>query len=84
MIAPRPTPTQTWIWGRINHFDFQASFIQQFPAVVHFYREKAFQDHLDLPYDGDAPGLRARWHEGHEPSVRFLSAQEDGMSAQAR
>jgi hypothetical protein len=26
MVAPDPSPRQTWLWGTINHFDFQALF----------------------------------------------------------
>ena len=74
---PKPTPSQTWMWGKINHFDFKERFIQQFPALVSFYAEKSFQNLLDTPYDPEARELPDRWHEGHSPAVHFLTEEED-------
>lgn len=80
MIVPKMAPTQTWMWGQINHFNFQAYFAAQFPDLVAFYlSEQHKRSHLDAPYDPDAQGLPARWHEGHEPALRFLTIDEDKL-----
>lgn len=76
MIVPTPSPSHTWIWGEINHFDFDKYFNEQFPAVCEFFRNKAYESQLDLPYDKIAK-VPARWHEGHRPAVRFLTEEGD-------
>lgn len=65
------------MWGAINHFDFQALFDNDFPFIMEFHRNKSLQRNMECPFNDAAGGLPDRWHEGHEPSVRFLTADED-------
>ena len=76
MIMPTPSPSHTWIWGDINHFDFNKYFDAQLPAVSEFFRSEEFRPQFDLPYDKKAK-IPALWHEGHRPAVRFLTQNED-------
>lgn len=75
MIAPNPSPGQTWIWGKINHFDFQACFDASFLDLVRYYRTKAYRFADDTPHGDHPQGLPDKWHEGHEPAVRFQTAE---------
>ncbi|KAI9459609.1 hypothetical protein HD554DRAFT_2041834 [Boletus coccyginus] len=72
MVAPMPSlPTQGWLSGRIDHFDFQANFEAGFPELLRYSRNKAYRFADDLPYDHSRRKLPAKWHEGHEPAVVF-------------
>ncbi|KAF8121694.1 hypothetical protein EV363DRAFT_1405624 [Boletus edulis] len=75
MMAPAMSPSHTWIWGCINHFDFQAMFNTDFEDIVQFYASTPKQD-MDLVYDG-TEGLPDCWYESHDPVVHFLTANED-------
>ena len=73
---PAPLPFYTWIWGKNNHFNFNKYVNNQFLAICEFFRNKAYESQLDLPYDKIAKGP-AQWHEGHCPAVYFLANEGD-------
>lgn len=78
MVAPSPSDGQTWIKGKVNHFDFQKYFQTTFQELVRYWTTKSYRGMDDLPYDPDA-GLPDKWHEGHEPAVHLLTAGEAHM-----
>ncbi|KAI9568140.1 hypothetical protein HD554DRAFT_2172538 [Boletus coccyginus] len=83
MIPPEPSPGQAWVRGKIDHFDFQKTFNDSFPDVLKFYcsaRMRARAGHT--PYSAAARGLPRRWHERHEPAIRFLTEDEDRLFGQ--
>lgn len=73
-IAPRPSPGQTWIKGKINHFNFDKFFGKYFDSALTFLTTKSYRGALDMPYNPDA-ALPDRWHEGHEPTTSFLNTE---------
>jgi hypothetical protein len=81
MVAPTPSFAHTWMRGKINHFDFQAMFDRSFRNVLQFYCSQTLRNEWEeVTYDGNAKGYPSKGHEGHEghePTVRFLTAEED-------
>ncbi|KAF8426434.1 hypothetical protein L210DRAFT_3509112 [Boletus edulis BED1] len=75
MIAPPVSPSQTWIWGKINHFDFERFFSDSFKPLTRYYRDKGFRKCDDRPYGKNATPP-TMWNEAHEPAVHFLTEQE--------
>ncbi|KAI9574181.1 hypothetical protein HD554DRAFT_2034357 [Boletus coccyginus] len=83
MIPLEPLPRQAWVWGKINHFNFQKTFNDSFPNMLKFYCSVCMRARAGhMPYSAAAWWLSPRWHKCHEPTIWFLMKDEDHLFEQ--
>lgn len=68
------------MWGEIVHYNFQKVFDDNSRLVLSFYNNETLVCQTgEMPYD-QAAQYPERWHESHNPAVRFLTTEQDETS----